>query len=101
MGVVENIAHDRFPKQGQNHFLRAKVAFHFDISHQFDGVILRDDAEDPYVLVIALTDGRVVLGTECQYQPIPDDPNDCPCPCADGVPSEKCSPRGCDPEPAS
>jgi hypothetical protein len=83
MGVVENIAHDRFPKQGQNHFLRAKVAFHFDISHQFDGVILRDDAEDPYVLVIALTDGRVVLGTECQYQPIPDGEQMQPPPCAD------------------
>lgn len=73
MGAVENIAHDRFPKQGPYQFMRAEVIFHFDTDHRSFGTIIRDDAEAPHVLVIALTDGRVVLGTECQYRPIPDD----------------------------
>lgn len=73
MGVVENIAHDRFPKQGPHQFMRAEVIFQFDPTHRFFGTILRDDAEAPYELVIALTDGRVVLASECQYRPIPDD----------------------------
>lgn len=72
MGVVENIAHDRFPRQGPHQFLRAKVAFHFDMAHLLDGVIVRADAEEPFVTVIMLADGRPVLGTECMYQPIPD-----------------------------
>lgn len=72
MGVHENITHDRFPKQGTYQFLRAKVVFHFDTSHQFDGTIIRHDAEDPWETVIALVDGRVVLGTECQWRPVED-----------------------------
>ena len=72
MGVVENVAHDRFPKQGPHQFLRAEVIFHFDTSHRLYGTIVRDDAESPWETVLALTDGRVVLSSECQYRPIPD-----------------------------
>lgn len=68
----QNIAHDRFPKQTDKQFLRAKVVFHDDTRHQLDGVIIRDDAEAPWQTVIALKDGRVVLAEECQYSPIPD-----------------------------
>jgi hypothetical protein len=72
MGVHENIAHDRFPKQTAHQFLRAEVVFHYDTSHQILGTIVRDDAEAPHRTVIALVDGRIVLGTECQWSPIPD-----------------------------
>jgi hypothetical protein len=72
MGVVDNITHDRFPKQGSHQFMRAEVLFHFDTGHRLFGVIVRDDAEAPWRTVIALADGRVVLADECQFRPIPD-----------------------------
>lgn len=71
MGVVENITYDRFPKQGRHAFQRAEVMFHFDPQHKIGGTILRDDAEEPWVTIIALVDGRLVLSTECQYRPMP------------------------------
>lgn len=33
------------------------------------GVVVRDDAEPPYVVLILLDDGRYVLGRDCQFLP--------------------------------
>lgn len=63
------ITHKKFPKQG--HFLnkKTKVAFNFDTSHTLNGVIVRHDHEEPFVVIIKLDNGRYVLGKECQFQP--------------------------------
>lgn len=47
---------------------RVLVCFHRDTTKLIPGVIVRDDAEHPYITVISLDDGRYVLATECQYQ---------------------------------
>lgn len=68
MGVVENVGHDRFPKQGSHKGLRAQVMFNYS-SPTLGGVIIRDDAEAPWETIIQLDDGRIVRATECQYSP--------------------------------
>jgi hypothetical protein len=70
MGVVANISHDKFPKQGSYANQPVSVCFHYDTSKTIRGKIVRDDSEAPYVMIIALDDGRFVLATECQYQPL-------------------------------
>lgn len=67
MGVVSNISATSWPKQGGHLGKRVRVCFHFDTSHTFPGTIVRDDAEEPWVTIISLDIGRVVLATECQY----------------------------------
>jgi hypothetical protein len=67
MGVVKNISASSFPKQGRLLGKRTKVCFHYDTSVLFDGRILRDDAESPFVTIIQLDTGVVVLGSECQF----------------------------------
>ena len=67
MGVHENIAANRWPKQGSFLGARVRVCFHYDTSHMVDGIIVRDDAEEPGMCIIQLDNGRVVLATECQY----------------------------------
>ena len=66
MGCYENITADTFPKQGHVGSY-VTVCFHYDASREFRGKIMRDDIEDPFVMVIQLEDGRVVLGSECQH----------------------------------
>lgn len=70
MGVHASITAEQFPKQGSLVGKRVQVCFHFDSSRAFEGVCLRDDIEEPNRSVFHLDDGRVVLDTECQYQPI-------------------------------
>ena len=44
------------------------MAFHHDLSRTVRGRIVRNDAEAPFVTIIALLDdGRYVLDTECQH----------------------------------
>jgi len=68
MGVVSNIKHDQFPKQGTFKGAFVMVCFHYDREHEIPGVIVRDDEEEPFETIIALEDGRVVRATECQYK---------------------------------
>lgn len=68
MGCVKNITHNNFPRQANWLGLRVNVCFHYDTAHTLPGVIVRDDAEEPLLTIIALDDGRHVLATECQYQ---------------------------------
>lgn len=69
MGVHENINLDRFPKQGTYLMQAVTVCFNYDPSRMINGIVVRDDAEEPGRMIIKLEDGRYVLSTECQYQP--------------------------------
>lgn len=68
MGNHKSISHDTFPEQGSMLGKRVKVFFLSDTTKTIDGEIVRDDMEDPWVTIIHLVDGRLVLSTECQYQ---------------------------------
>jgi hypothetical protein len=73
MGAHPAISYDDFPKQGPHLGKRVKVCFHYDTSRLLPGRVVRDDAEDPWITLIELADGRVVLATECQYSVPPQD----------------------------
>jgi hypothetical protein len=66
MGAHPNISMDRFPKQGSTG-QRVKVCFDRDTSKQIGGRMVRDDMEEPWLTVIRLDDGRIVLDSECQF----------------------------------
>lgn len=61
-----------YPPQRPTVGCRVKVVFHFDERQIFPGVIVRDDKEEPYVMLVQIGEGQFVLGTECQWRP--DDP---------------------------
>jgi len=60
---------DTFPKQGAFLGKRCDVCFNYDTSRQIRGVYVRDDAEEPWLMIIRLDDGRYVLSTECMHSP--------------------------------
>jgi len=79
MGVEKSIDINSFPKQytaaeskmggiGR----KVEVCFNYNASKTITGVIIRDDKGLPFQTIIRLQDGRVILGTECQYRPLPD-----------------------------
>lgn len=70
MKFRENITHNTFPEQSSYVGKAVKVVFHWDVQNRLHGVIVRDDTEEPYVMIIKLDDGRHVLGTECQHSPM-------------------------------
>lgn len=67
MGTHPNIDLDKFPKQGRLFGKKVQVCFHYNSSDTVNGKVVRDDAEDPFVTIIKLSDGRFVLDSECQY----------------------------------
>lgn len=67
MGNQVYIDADKYPKQGTFLGRRVLVCFNYDTSRTFLGVVIRDDAEKPGLMIISLDNGRVVLSTECQY----------------------------------
>lgn len=73
MGCVSTISYDKFPKQADGSYKyphigkRVWVCYHYDTSMKHIGVIVRDDREEPFQTIIALDNGRYVLGTECWY----------------------------------
>lgn len=69
MGIVANIDHVQFPKQGRYLGKRTEVCFKYDTAHILMGTIIRDDTEAPGELIIQLDDGRVLLAGECMYSP--------------------------------
>lgn len=69
MGIHANITASTFPRQSDLVGKRVKVCFHHDDSRQFEGVVLRDDLEEPFKAIFHLDDGRTVLSSECHYQP--------------------------------
>ncbi len=69
MGKVRTITHRSFPKQGSYLNKRVKVFFHDDSFHQLEGTVVRNDADEPFLLIFKLDNGQYVLSTECQYVP--------------------------------
>ena len=69
MGVHPNIKLNQFPKQGSYLNRQVEVCFHYDSSETISGVVVRDDVDEPDVMIIKLANGRYVLSTECQYRP--------------------------------
>lgn len=67
MGCHVNISAKRFPKQGDWVGKPVRVCFHYNTREAIGGVIVREDEEEPGVMIIQLSDGRYVLATECQY----------------------------------
>jgi hypothetical protein len=67
MGIHPNVGIDRFPKQGEWKGRNVLVCFEYDTTRTIPGTIVRDDEEEPGLLIIKLADGRYVLSTECQY----------------------------------
>lgn len=70
MGCVQTIDFEKFPKQSSHLGKRAKVIFHYNTETVLFGQVVRDDIEAPFLTIIRLDDGRHVLPTECQYQPV-------------------------------
>ncbi len=77
MGTESNITATTFPKQGPYAGVRARVSFDYDSSQIIEGTFVREDAEAPGRAIIRLDDGRHVLSTECQWQPIRGDCPEC------------------------
>jgi len=67
MGVHKNIGFEKFPKQGKVLGDKVWVAFHYQPDKKIEGVIVRDDMDDPYRTIIKLNDGRHVMAKECHY----------------------------------
>ena len=73
MGCVKTITYDNFPKQADETYeyphlgKRVEVCYHYDTTKVHYGTVVRDDREEPYQTIIALDNGRYVLGTECQF----------------------------------
>jgi hypothetical protein len=57
-----------YPKQGAYLNARVRVCFNYNTQIHFSGVIIRDDVESDCLTIIKLDDGRIIMGTECQYQ---------------------------------
>jgi hypothetical protein len=68
MGVHKNISYDKYPKQSDNVGKSVLVCFCYNTNKYIDGVIVRDDREDPWTTLIKLIDDRYVNATECQYK---------------------------------
>jgi hypothetical protein len=69
MGCCDTITTDKFPKQGKYLNEIVKVCFHYDTQNLIKGIVVRDDVEEPWRIIIKLNDGRYVLGDECQWSP--------------------------------
>lgn len=67
MGVHRNIDIHKFPVQSSWVNEPVLVCFNYNTDVVVQGVIVRDDLQDPYLLIIKLDDGRFVMSSECQY----------------------------------
>lgn len=71
MGSHKNISATSFPEQHSNVGRKVRVCYNYDTSapNVEDGVIVRDDVEEPFVTIIHVpSKKKFVLSTECQYQ---------------------------------
>lgn len=72
MGVVANIDFENYPKQTALTGNRVIVCFKYDTKRTIPATVLRDDNEDPGRTILRLDDGRIVLGSECQWRDLMD-----------------------------
>ncbi len=68
--MSKTINADRYPRQGQFLGMAVEVCFEYDTSCTLRGKVIRDDAEEPGLMIIQLENGWVVKSSECQYRPI-------------------------------
>lgn len=68
MGVIENITHNKYPKQSNNLGKKVNICFHYNTENKIEAFIIRDDIEDPGETIFLTLDGRIIRSTECQYQ---------------------------------
>lgn len=66
MGSHPNIQGGSFPKQGEYLGKKVQVLLGEDPT-QYEGTVVRDDYEEPFLTIIRLEDDRHVLSTECLY----------------------------------
>jgi len=62
MGVHRNIDYYRFPEQGSWLNKRCRVFFNYNVEQAIEGIIVRDDIEEPGITIIRLDDGSSVSG---------------------------------------
>lgn len=67
MGIAANVGFSTFPDQSSNLGKRVTVCFHYDLANTLPGTIVRDDTQEPGLMIIRLDDGRHILSTECMY----------------------------------
>ena len=71
MGVVNTIGFDKFPKQGVQLNQKVEVCFHYNTTKVIEGIIIRDDAEDPYITLIKLAECcRIITLDEYNYNSV-------------------------------
>lgn len=68
MGVHRNIDYNKYPEQGPHLGKRVMVGFNYNTRDEIPGKIVRYDYEEPGHTIIALEDGRILMGTECQFR---------------------------------
>ena len=68
MGYVNTISYDKFPKQSNKVGKRVLVTYHYELKDFHLGTVIRDDTEEPHVMIIKLDNGNTILSTECQYR---------------------------------
>jgi len=74
MGFHENITAEKFPKQGTFLHRRVMVCYHYDTSKEYKAICIRDDAEEPGLMLFWVLgpETRYLRSTECQYRVLPE-----------------------------
>ena len=67
MGSHENISYTKFPKQSEYVGKEVEVCFNYNTDEILNGIIVRDDVEAPFQMIIHLEDDRFIRSVECQY----------------------------------
>lgn len=69
MGCIKNITADNFPKQSKNIGRMFRLCFNYNTRATVLAKCIRDDTEEPGRMIFIDEENRVILSTECQYQP--------------------------------
>ena len=70
MGVEKTITPNKYPTQGKLLGKDIRVCFHYETESAIKAKCIRDDVEEPFVTIFQCENGWIVLGSECQYQPV-------------------------------
>jgi len=64
------------PKQGTNLYKKVSVTFPDEPNHIHYGTIVRDDIEQPNIIIISPKNNSFILSSECQFDIIETNEND-------------------------
>lgn len=67
MGAIKEIDINKYPEQTSLVGKKVNICFHYNTDAMIEGICVREDVGNPYVMIFMLSDGRFVLSTECQY----------------------------------